>query len=102
MFNLSGVSIAQLPPDQVNEIAKMAMFGPGGISVWQLLIILVIVVLVFGTKKLRGTGADLGAAIKSFRKSVKEDPAESQDPEESQEEKSGEEPSEADSAEKKE
>lgn len=96
MFNLSGVSIAQLPPDQINEIAKMAMFGPGGISVWQLLIILVIVVLVFGTKKLRGTGADLGAAIKSFRKSVKEDP------EESKEEKSGEESSEKDSAAKKE
>ncbi len=48
------------------------MFGPGGISVWQLLIILVIVVLVFGTKKLRSTGGDLGAAIRSFRKSVKE------------------------------
>lgn len=49
------------------------MFGPGGISVWQLLIILVIVVLLFGTKKLRGMGGDLGSAIKSFRKSVKED-----------------------------
>ncbi len=49
------------------------MFGPGGISIWQLLIILVIVVLLFGTKKIRGMGGDLGAAIKSFRKSVKED-----------------------------
>ena len=52
------------------------MFGPGGISIWQLLIILVIVVLLFGTKKLRGMGGDLGSAIKSFRKSVKEDSAE--------------------------
>lgn len=51
------------------------MFGPGGISIWQLLIILVIVVLLFGTKKIRGMGGDLGSAIKSFRKSVKEDPA---------------------------
>ncbi len=51
------------------------MFGPGGISVWQLLIILVIVVLLFGTKKLRGMGGDLGSAIKGFRKSVKEEPS---------------------------
>ena len=50
--------------------------GPGGISIWQLLIILVIVVLLFGTKKLRGMGGDLGAAIKSFRKSVKDETAE--------------------------
>lgn len=52
------------------------MLGPGGISIWQLLIILVIVVLLFGTKKLRGMGGDLGTAIRSFKKSVKEDPEE--------------------------
>ncbi len=52
------------------------MFGPGGISMWQLLIILVIVLLLFGTKKIRGMGGDLGAAIKGFRKSVKEGPQE--------------------------
>lgn len=46
--------------------------GPGGISIWQLLIILVIVMLLFGTKKLRGMGSDLGSAIKGFRKSVKD------------------------------
>ncbi len=46
--------------------------GLGGISIWQLLIILVIVVLLFGTKKLRNIGSDLGGAIKSFRKSMKE------------------------------
>lgn len=49
------------------------MFGPGGISIWQLLIILVIVVLLFGTKKLRGMGGDLGSAIKGFKKSVKDE-----------------------------
>ena len=43
-----------------------------GISVTQLLIILVIVVVLFGTKRLRNLGSDLGAAIKSFRSAVKE------------------------------
>ena len=46
--------------------------GIGGISIWQLLIILVIVLLLFGTKKLRNLGGDLGASIKSFKKAVKE------------------------------
>ncbi len=50
----------------------------GGISVWQLLILLVIVVLLFGTKKLTSLGSDLGGAIKGFRKAVKDgDDAES-------------------------
>ena len=40
----------------------------GGISIWQLLIIAVIVVLLFGTKKLRGIGGDLGAAVKGSRR----------------------------------
>lgn len=47
--------------------------GVGGISVWQLLIILAIVVMLFGTKRLRTLGSDLGAAIKGFRSSVKSD-----------------------------
>ncbi len=47
--------------------------GFGGISIWQLLIVLLIVVLLFGTKKLRNIGSDLGGAIKTFRKSMKED-----------------------------
>lgn len=38
-----------------------------GISIWQLLIVLVIVLLLFGTKKLRSIGGDLGGAIKGFR-----------------------------------
>jgi sec-independent protein translocase protein TatA len=47
--------------------------GLGGISIWQLLIILAIVVLLFGTKRLGSIGSDLGAAIKGFKKSVKDD-----------------------------
>ena len=46
--------------------------GFGGIGIWQLLIVLVIVVLLFGTKKLRNIGSDLGGAIKNFKKSVSE------------------------------
>jgi len=46
--------------------------GLGGISIWQLLIVLVIVILLFGTKKLRSMGGDLGSAIKSFKQSVRE------------------------------
>ena len=44
-----------------------------GISIWQLLIILAIVVLLFGTKKLKGIGGDLGGAIKGFKKAINED-----------------------------
>lgn len=47
--------------------------GIGGISIWQLLIILVIVVLLFGTKKLRGMGGDLGGALKNFKKAMNDD-----------------------------
>lgn len=46
--------------------------GIGGISVWQLLILLLIVVLVFGTKRLRNMGGDLGAAVKGFRKGMED------------------------------
>lgn len=48
--------------------------GFGGISLWQLLIVLVIVVLIFGTKKLRNMGGDLGGAVKNFKTAVKEEP----------------------------
>ncbi len=44
----------------------------GGISIWQLLIILLIVLLLFGAKRLRTLGSDLGAAVKGFRSAVKE------------------------------
>ena len=43
-----------------------------GISVWQLLILLAVVILIFGTKKLKNVGGDLGSAIKSFKSAVKE------------------------------
>jgi len=46
--------------------------GFGGISIWQLLIILVIIVLLFGTKRLRNIGTDLGSAIRGFRNSIKD------------------------------
>ncbi len=44
--------------------------GMGGISLWQLAIILLIVVVIFGTKKVRSIGGDLGGAIKGFRKAM--------------------------------
>ena len=44
--------------------------GFGGISIWQLLIVLLIVVMLFGTKRLKGLGSDLGDAIKGFKKSM--------------------------------
>lgn len=47
-----------------------------GISIWQLLIILLIVVVLFGTKKLRNIGGDLGGAIKNFRSSMRDGEAE--------------------------
>ncbi|MGO2012361.1 MAG: twin-arginine translocase TatA/TatE family subunit [Pseudoalteromonas sp.] len=47
--------------------------GFSGISIWQLLIVLAIIILLFGTKKLRGIGGDLGNAVKGFKKAVSED-----------------------------
>jgi sec-independent protein translocase protein TatA len=47
--------------------------GISGISIWQLLIILAIVVMLFGTKRLRSIGTDLGSAIKGFKKSMGDD-----------------------------
>lgn len=44
--------------------------GLGGISIWQLLILLLIVVLLFGTKRLRTIGSDLSGAIRDFRKGL--------------------------------
>lgn len=44
--------------------------GFGGISIWQLLIVLVIVLLLFGTKRLRNLGGDLGNAVKGFKKAM--------------------------------
>lgn len=44
-----------------------------GISLWQLGVVLVIVLLLFGTKKLRNLGGDLGGAIKGFKKAMNTD-----------------------------
>ena len=44
----------------------------GSFSIWHWLVVLVIVALVFGTKKLRNIGEDMGSAIKSFRKGMQE------------------------------
>ena len=46
--------------------------GIGGISVWQLVIILLIVIMLFGSKRLKSLGSDLGGAIKGFKNSVSE------------------------------
>ena len=43
-----------------------------GISVWQLLILLAVVILIYGTKKLKNVGGDLGSAIKGFKSAVKD------------------------------
>jgi len=47
--------------------------GVAGIGIWQLLIILLIVVMLFGTKKLRNIGSDLGGALKGFKSAMKDD-----------------------------
>jgi len=44
----------------------------GSLSIWHWLIVLVIIMLVFGTKKLRNIGSDLGGAVKGFKEGVKE------------------------------
>jgi len=53
--------------------------GLGGVNLTQLLIILVIVVLVFGTKKLKNIGSDLGGALKGFKNAMSEDEKKEQD-----------------------
>lgn len=60
--------------------------GPGGISPWSLLLILVIVLLLFGTKKLRNVGTDLGGALKGFKSAMKDGEKEANETKESIEE----------------
>lgn len=50
--------------------------GMGGISIWQLLIVLVIVLLLFGTKRLKSIGSDLGNAVKGFRSAMSQEESE--------------------------
>jgi len=47
----------------------------GELSIWHWLIVLLVVVLVFGTKKLRNIGSDLGGAVKDFKKAMSDDAA---------------------------
>ena len=47
--------------------------GLGGISIWQLAIVLLIVVLIFGTKKLKSIGSDVGGAVKGFKRAMDSD-----------------------------
>ena len=49
--------------------------GLGGIGIWQILIILMIVFMLFGTKKLRNLGSDLGGALKGFKTAMKDEDA---------------------------
>ena len=53
--------------------------GLGGISIWQLLIILVIVLLLFGTKRLKSIGSDLGNAVKGFRSAMSDQDKEAEE-----------------------
>ncbi len=55
--------------------------GFGGISIWQLVIVLGIIILLFGTKKLRNLGGDVGSAVKGFKKAMNEDESAKQDDE---------------------
>lgn len=50
--------------------------GIAGISVWQLLIVLLIVIMLFGSKRIGSLGSDLGSAIRGFKKSVADEEAE--------------------------
>ena len=52
----------------------------GSMSIWHWLIVLLVVMMVFGTKKIRSIGGDLGGAIKAFRKSMEETQAEDSTP----------------------
>lgn len=52
----------------------------GSFSIWHWLIVLVIVALVFGTKKLRNVGEDLGGAVKGFKKGMKESQEDTETP----------------------
>tara|TARA_E500000178_G_C16803584_1_gene653595 strand:- start:270 stop:539 length:270 start_codon:yes stop_codon:yes gene_type:complete len=58
--------------------------GIGGIGIWQLLIVLVIVMVIFGTSRLKSFGGDLGSAVRGFRQSMSGDaetePQKSEDP----------------------
>lgn len=51
----------------------------GGISIWQLLIILAIVIMIFGTKRLRNLGGDLGGAVRGFKNAMNDNQEDAKD-----------------------
>ena len=52
----------------------------GGLSIWHWIIVLVVVLLVFGTKRLRNAGQDLGEAVKGFKKGMKDEDSAAEKP----------------------
>lgn len=52
----------------------------GGLSIWHWLIVLVVVIVIFGTKRLRNVGQDLGEAVKGFKKGMHDDEADDDKP----------------------
>ena len=58
--------------------------GIGGISFWQILIILVVILILFGGKKIRTMGSDLGEGLKGFKKAIKDDDKSSESKQEDQ------------------
>ncbi|MBT87270.1 MAG: twin-arginine translocase TatA/TatE family subunit [Gammaproteobacteria bacterium] len=58
--------------------------GIGGINLWQILLILLVIVVLFGGKKIRNMGSDLGEGLKGFKKAIKDDDAESESKSEDQ------------------
>jgi sec-independent protein translocase protein TatA len=52
----------------------------GGLSIWHWLIVLLVVVLIFGTKKLRNMGQDLGGAVKGFKEGMKSSETDAETP----------------------
>ena len=50
----------------------------GSFSIWHWLIVLLVIILIFGTKKLRNIGSDLGGAVKSFKDGMREDESKQQ------------------------
>ncbi|MDA7797038.1 twin-arginine translocase TatA/TatE family subunit [Gammaproteobacteria bacterium] len=50
--------------------------GIGGISIWQILIVLLVIVVLFGGKKIRSLGSDLGEGLKGFKKAIKDEDVE--------------------------
>ncbi|TRO41589.1 twin-arginine translocase TatA/TatE family subunit [Pseudomonas sp. ALS1131] len=51
-----------------------------GLSVWKLLIIALLVMMLFGTSRLRSIGSDLGGALSGFRRSLREEPVDGEEP----------------------